>query len=267
MTLRVVRGYADTPVGQIHFAECGDGAPVLLLHQTPRSWDEYRELLPLLGAHHRAIAMDTLGFGQSVPPREHSIEAYATGASALLDVLGLTTVDVVGHHTGGVVAVELAARAPQRVRRLVLSSTPLVDQEARERRRHRPPIDLVEVQPDGKHLVALWERRRSFYPAGRPDLLTRFVRDALRLDAAQLEAGHEAVSRYRMEERLPLISCPVLCLGATADPYAFPELEPLAKHLNRSEIAVVEGGMVPLMEDRAADVAAIVLDFLARDAS
>ncbi|TCO61128.1 alpha/beta fold hydrolase [Actinocrispum wychmicini] len=259
----IIRGYADTPLGQIHFAECDSGAPMLLLHQTPRSWDEYRELLPLLGARRRAIAMDTLGFGQSAAPPEHSIEAYAAGALALLDALDLDQVDLLGHHTGGVVAIEVAACAPARVRRLVLSSTPFVDAAARERRRHRPPIDLVETQPDGRHLAELWERRRSFYPEGRPDLLTRFVRDALRLQADELEAGHEAVGRYRMEQRLPLVTCPVLCLGASADPYAFPELEPLARHLAHATITVVEGGMVPLMEERASDVAAAVLDFLA----
>jgi pimeloyl-ACP methyl ester carboxylesterase len=52
-------GNAPEPV------EHGTGEPVLLLHQTPRSWDEYRDVLPLLGANHRAIAMDTLGFGAS----------------------------------------------------------------------------------------------------------------------------------------------------------------------------------------------------------
>ena len=266
MSPRVVRAYADTEFGQVHFAECGAGSPVLLLHQTPRSWDEFRELLPLLGARHRAIAADTLGFGQSGPPPEHSIEAYAAGAIALLDVLGLERVDVLGHHTGGVVALEVAARAPRRVRRLVLSSTPFVDAAARERRRHRAPIDLVAVQPDGRHLAELWERRRAFYPPGRPDLLTRFVRDALQLEVSELEAGHDAVGRYRMEERARMIECPVLCLGASQDLYAFPDLEPLAAHLRTATTAVVEGGMVPLMEERPADVAALVLDFLAEDA-
>ena len=51
---------------------------VLLLHQTPRSWAEYREVLPLLGAAFRAIAMDTAGFGDSDPvAAPASIEAWA----------------------------------------------------------------------------------------------------------------------------------------------------------------------------------------------
>lgn len=40
--------YADTPLGQLHYAEAGEGEPIVLLHQTPRSLDEFAELQPLL---------------------------------------------------------------------------------------------------------------------------------------------------------------------------------------------------------------------------
>ncbi|MTV29144.1 alpha/beta hydrolase, partial [Nitriliruptoraceae bacterium ZYF776] len=59
-------GYADTPLGQLHYAEAGSGSTtVICLHQTPRSCDEFTELMPLVGEHHRIIAMDMYGFGQS----------------------------------------------------------------------------------------------------------------------------------------------------------------------------------------------------------
>ncbi len=44
-------GYADTSFGQLHYAEQGRGPVILLLHQTPRSWDEFRELIPLLASN------------------------------------------------------------------------------------------------------------------------------------------------------------------------------------------------------------------------
>lgn len=254
-------GYADTSFGQVHYAECGSGAPVVLLHQTPRSWDEYREVLPLLGRTHRAIAMDTIGFGASAPLAEHGIETYATAVVEFLDALRVEKAALVGHHTGGVIAIEVAARAPDRVTRLVLSSTPYLDAEARARRRDRPPIDLVEVAPDGDHLTELWRRRQAFYPPGRPGLLTRFVRDALTL-GADVEKGHQAVGRYRMEDRVGLIGCPVLCVGASADPYAFPDLEPLTSRFNAADMAIVDGGMVPLMEDRPEEISLLITRFL-----
>ncbi|MEU1392398.1 MULTISPECIES: alpha/beta hydrolase [unclassified Nonomuraea] len=250
-------GYADTPFGQIHHASCGTGEPVLLLHQTPRSWDEYREVLPLLGRTRRAIAMDTLGFGNSARPPEHSIETYAAGVLALMDALGLPRAAVAGHHTGGVIAVETAARAPDRVTALVLSSTPMVDPEGRRRRAGHPSIDAVREQADGSHLGELWSRRAPYYPWA---LLTRFVRDALTV-LPEVERGHEAVAAYRMEERVGLVRCPVLVVGATDDPFAFPELERLAAALPHSAQAVVKGGVIPL-EHQAAEFAAFVADFL-----
>src|SRR4051794_39044245 len=80
MTPRVRRSFVDLPHGQMHWAECGlpDAPAVLLLHQTPRSWLEYREVLPLLGQRVRAIALDTPGFGDSEPlDGEASIERWA----------------------------------------------------------------------------------------------------------------------------------------------------------------------------------------------
>ncbi|MBW8485877.1 alpha/beta fold hydrolase [Actinomadura parmotrematis] len=253
-------GYAATPRGRVHYAEHGAGPPVVLLHQSPRSWDEFREVLPILGARHRAIAPDLIGFGASARGAEHSIASYAAGVLDLLDALGLETVDLAGHHTGGVVALEVAAAAPARVRRLVLSSTPYLDAAARARRKDRPAVDEVAEKPDGSHLTELWNRRTAFYPPDRPDLLTRFVRDALAV-WPDVEAGHRAVSAYRMEERIGLVGCATLCVGASADPFAFPDLEPLAAHLADAATAVIEGGMVPL-EYQAGPFAHLVLDFL-----
>ena len=64
-TSTVTRSFVTVPAGTIHVAQAGSGKPVLLLHQTPRSWDEYRDVVPLLGESFHAIAMDTIGFGDS----------------------------------------------------------------------------------------------------------------------------------------------------------------------------------------------------------
>lgn len=254
-------GYVDTPNGQVHFAECGSGEPIVCLHQTPRSVDEFTELLPRLGR--RAVALDTAGFGGSSPVAEMSIETLAEVVVAALDALGIERTALLGHHTGGVIAVEVAARHPDRVSALILSSTPYVDAAARVSRRTRPPIDEVAPAADGSHLTELWNRRAWFYPAGRGDILARFVIDALRA-GPRLEEGHRAVSRYRMEEATPLITAPTLLIGASADQFAYPELEPLRAAITGAEVAVVEGGMVPLMEEHHEQVAEIVRGFLDR---
>jgi pimeloyl-ACP methyl ester carboxylesterase len=83
---QVERSFIVTQSGRIHIASAGVGAPVLLLHQTPRSSDEFRDVLPLLGRHYHVIAMDTVGYGDSdpLPDGKGSIEDWATAARWLL---------------------------------------------------------------------------------------------------------------------------------------------------------------------------------------
>jgi pimeloyl-ACP methyl ester carboxylesterase len=253
--------YARTAFGQVHFAEAGSGPTLLCLHQTPRSCDEYAEIMPLLSPHYRVIAMDTLGMGASDPPSgEPSIELYALAAVALLDALQIQSAHIIGHHTGGVIAVELGANHSTRVNRLVLTSTAYVDAASREHRKSRPPIDFAEISEDGSHLLERWRRRQAFYPKNRPDLLERCMHDALASHEA--EAGHLAVSRYEMEKVIAHITAPTLVIGATADPYAYRELEPLASRITGSKTAVIEGGTVGLLEDKAEEVAELVLAFM-----
>jgi pimeloyl-ACP methyl ester carboxylesterase len=254
------RAFADVPAGQIHYAEEGTGEPVLMLHQTPRSWAEYRFVLPLLARTRRAIAMDTLGFGDSSPPEQDSIESYAGGAVQLLDALRLDRVSLVGHHTGGVIAVEVAATHPERVDRLVLSCTPLVDAAGR---RDRPLVDAVAPRGDGSHLVELWRGRQAFYPEGREDLLAAFMADALKA-GPRAAGGHVAVARYEMERRLPLLRAPTLLVGAPGD-LAYPDLRRLAAALPGSRVAEIGGGMVPLPDQLPEEFAACVQAFLEED--
>ena len=258
----VHRRFVDTPEGQIHYAAAGQGRAILLLHQTPRSWDEYREVLPLLGAKYRAIAMDTIGFGDSYRPKEKgSIEAYAKGVIRFMDAMEIDRAFIIGHHTGGVIALEVAATYPRRVRRLVLSSTPYVDAEDRKRRQTRPPIDEVKIQPDGSHLTDLWQKRMAFYPKDRPDLLTRFVIDALKTGERR-EEGHQAVGAYRMEHKVGLIKVPTLVMCGANDPFAFPCLKLLADRIKGCQTAVIEGGMVPMVDQMPQAFAKAVIDFL-----
>lgn len=260
-------GYADTPLGQLHYAESGsEGTPVICLHQTPRSHDEFAELMPLVGPHHRIIAMDMYGFGQSAKPQgPQSIEQYAAGALHLAEALGLERFAVMGHHTGAVVAVEVAAVAADRVAGVVLSAPAYTGPEFRAEQADGPGgVDDAEVDDEGGHLVTWWNQRRPHYPAGRPDLLNRYVRDALAPGVDPLE-GHLACARYVMEDRIGLVAAPVLILGADADPFAFPDVEVVRERLTGSrsvDVTVIEGGMIPLTEQLPEAVAAAVVPFL-----
>jgi hypothetical protein len=87
-----------------------------------------------------------------------------------------------------------------------------VDEEDREQRKSRPPIDEVGFKKNGSHLTQLWQRRMAFYPKNRPDLLMRLVIDILKV-GERMEEGHRAVGSYSMEKKTHLIKAPTLVLA------------------------------------------------------
>lgn len=257
------RSFVQTRCGMLHAASCGEGFPVLLLHQTPRSWDEYRGVLPLLGRRVHAIAMDTPGFGDSPPMRDASpsIEAWADAATALLDARGVGRACIVGHHTGAVIALEATARAPGRVAALVLSSCPMVDAARRHSHAGKTPIDTAQPSPDGGHLLQLWSQRQPYYPAGDTGLLDRYIVDAIRAGSMATE-GHRVVNRYGMEDRITAVRAPTLVIGATNDPHAYPATQRIAAALRGARVVEIAGGMVPLPDQKPAEFADAILRFL-----
>ena len=109
--------------------DLGSGFPVLLLHGSGAgvsAWANWRLLLPVLAQTRRVIAPDLLGFGYTDRPADPSnnahyrMDTWVQQAVDLLDTLGIAQADLVGNSFGGALALALAIKHPQRVRRLVL---------------------------------------------------------------------------------------------------------------------------------------------------
>lgn len=109
--------------------DVGQGFPVLLLHGSGpgvSAWANWRLLLPVLAKTRRVIAPDLLGFGYTERPADptdnaqYRMDQWVQQAVDLLDTLGIAQTDLVGNSFGGALALALAIKHPQRVRRLVL---------------------------------------------------------------------------------------------------------------------------------------------------
>ena len=103
----------------------GKGAPVLLIHGSGpgvSAWANWRLVLPALAEQRRVIAPDMVGFGYTDRPQgiEYGMPVWVQQALDLMDALGVERADLVGNSFGGGLALALAIRAPQRVRRMVL---------------------------------------------------------------------------------------------------------------------------------------------------
>jgi 3-oxoadipate enol-lactonase len=103
--------------------EAGNGGiPVLLLHELGGSSESWRDVIPLLAAERRVLAVDMRCAGRSEkPPGAFELNAIADDLDALLGALRIEVpVDVIGAALGSLVGALLAMRHPARVRRLMM---------------------------------------------------------------------------------------------------------------------------------------------------
>jgi len=99
----------------LHYVAAGStGSPVLLVHGFPETWWAFHELIPLIAARHRVVAVDLRGFGDS----EAAGEDFGSAAAAedlhqLVVALGTGPVHLVGQDISGGVVYRLAATHPE----------------------------------------------------------------------------------------------------------------------------------------------------------
>jgi pimeloyl-ACP methyl ester carboxylesterase len=96
----------------------GEGEPLVLLHGVATSRLIWSRVAEPLARGRRVIAVDLPGFGESAPAGP-GFELDQV-ADRLIERLGVERFDLVGHSLGGAVALAVAARHPDALRRLVL---------------------------------------------------------------------------------------------------------------------------------------------------
>src|SRR5246127_1321221 len=110
----------------IHVRSGGRGPAVVLLHGYGESGDMWIPLAAELAKDHQVIVPDLRGLGLSAkPPGGFDKKTQADDVTAVMDALGAARADVVAHDIGNMVAFQVAARYPQRVRRLVVIDAPV----------------------------------------------------------------------------------------------------------------------------------------------
>ena len=106
----------------LHYADTGEGLPVLCLSGLTRNGSDFDYVAPHLTGV-RLIRLDYRGRGQSdwADPSSYTIPVEARDAVELLDHLGLDRVAILGTSRGGLIAMLLAATARDRLRGVCLN--------------------------------------------------------------------------------------------------------------------------------------------------
>lgn len=206
----------------LYWESTGAGEPVLLLMGLGMPATGWWRTAPVLAQRFRVLAFDSRGCGRSGCPRgPYTLEQLADDALAVLDAAGEPSAHVYGLSLGGMIAQELALRAPERVRSLVLGATTAggpeheqPDEETRGFLRRRAAMPQEE---------GVWASIPYVYgpatPERAPRRLAEDLEQRLRFtpDRSGYEAQLAAASAHDTTARLAAIAAPALVVHGDAD--------------------------------------------------
>ena len=117
-----VTGYAPVNGLKMYYEIHGKGEPVVLLHGSFMTLTNFNwpEMIATLAKSRRVIAVEMQGHGRTADiDRDFSYDNLADDIAALLDYLKIGKADVIGYSMGASVAMNLAIRHPNQVRKVV----------------------------------------------------------------------------------------------------------------------------------------------------
>lgn len=209
----------------------GNGPPVLFVQGVGVAGSGWKPQVDALRSEYECLSFDNRGMGGSQPLGTRlSVEQMAEDALWLMDQAGWDSAHLVGHSLGGPIVMEMALRAPLRVRSLTLMCT-----VARGRDATRLSWPILWLGIKGR-IGTLRSRRRAFLNIVMPrDILLRVDQEALAEELALL-FGHDladqppvamkqlaALRAYDATDRLSRLgSIPTLVLSAAHDIIAPP---------------------------------------------
>ena len=118
-----VGSYAEVNGLEMYYEIHGTGEPLVVLHGAYMTIDAMGEVVPELAKTRQVIAVELQGHGRTADvDRPLSYEQMADDTAALLRHLGIEQADVFGFSMGGGVALQVAIRHPEVVRKLVVAS-------------------------------------------------------------------------------------------------------------------------------------------------
>jgi pimeloyl-ACP methyl ester carboxylesterase len=259
------RAYAEGPFGQIHYQTMGEGPAVVLLHQAPMTSFQYDNVYePLARRGFKAIGIDMPGFGMSDPTDfVPSVEDFALCVVPVLDALGIEKAAVLGHHTGALVANEVAVRFPERISALIMNGPMPVTEEERQNFMDNGYVREVNMvaESGGDYLTRVFAARERLAAGTLPlDRIGNFVIQAF-MGRGKYFYGHHAAFQYRQDEALPKIAVPAMILTNTGDMIYD---HALRAHAIRPDITLVEldGGGVDIVDQQPEEWADAVAAFL-----
>jgi len=273
--------YVEVDGLRVHYVDEGPptAAPVLLLHGEP-SWGYlYRKMIPLLvGAGHRVVAPDLIGFGRSDKPVRrdtYTYQRHVDWMAAVLMKLDLRDVTLVAQDWGGLIGLRLVAEHPARFARVVAANTflPTGDRPLgpafdvwRHYSQETPEFHVGNIVQGGC-VTELPPEIVAAYDAPFPDDRYKAGARAFPMLVPASPDDPAAAPNRRAWGLLRRFEKPFLTAFSDSDPitrgadHVLREMIPGAR--GQPHTTIVGGGHF-LQEDRGEELAGVTVDFIAR---
>ncbi len=272
----------DTGTARLPYRRFGSGPALLLVHGFPLSGFTWRKILPELSKRHTCYALALPGMGESewTSATDFSFPGQGRTLKAFVDRLGLDRYSVLAQDTGGTFARYLAIVDSARVEKLALINTEIPS--------HRPPwIPLYQflmrssVTPTVFKLLlrsdlflrspmgfgGCFNDMRNIEGDFREQVIEPLIRSPKRRDGMRdylLGAKWEPVDALaRDHARLPM---PVRLIWG-ADDRTFPVdlAREMVPQFPNAQLVEIDGGRLLVHEEKPAEVARAVVEFLSSD--
>ncbi len=234
-----------------HFRLSGamDGTPLVLVNSLGTDLQIWDDVLLHLGPTYRVLAYDKRGHGLSDTPSCHySLDNHAGDLIALARHAGFNRFAICGVSIGGMIAMRVAAKHPQKVLALVLCDTAYAIGTAASWNERISTVESSGVAAISEAIVERWvspgyRTRRPADFAGWRNMVERCQKDGY-------VANCVTVRDANLFNELGLIAAPTLVLAGEHDvPTPPPLVRELSQHIKNSHFELIkDAGHVPLLE-------------------
>ena len=257
----------------------GDGEPVVQIHGAGFGHFNFDPATPVLSQQFRVIDFDMRGYGQSDKPLQHyDMEVWADDVAGLMDALGIGRAHIHGTSMGGMIAIVVAGKYPERTQSVVINCA-AAKLGSSGRLIFKNWIDIARLDPAGPGSRVLaelitWQALSKRFldendDVALADTIQTILRDSNRLEV--FTAACEAMRDMDLRPWLPRITSPALVLGGDEDLMTPWDQGPdgagqqaIADGIPSAEVHVVEGANHSTVFDSTEEHNRVVIDFFAR---
>lgn len=245
------------PGFRIAYLDGGEGEPLVLVHGMGANKDEWNRVADHLTSHHRVIAVDLPGFGESDKPVDGS---YMTPDQVqylrqFVEALGLASIHLGGNSMGGRVAAAYAAQYPDQVQSLwlmapagVVSAQP---SELASRLRRGEPVPLVvSTREDLEQSLELTTAETPYYPGAVKDAFARTAHENFELHSRIMAELMQEYGGQSLEEIVADLSVPTRIVWGKEDKvFHYSSAEVLHRLIRDSSVLLLpDTGHLPMLE-------------------